>query len=83
MVIDEDLYKKIEKITCTDYEGWLDKEKEQVLVGSDGIIGMLEDLLCEIDYLKERYNDLEKDVQDNYKPISPYEMYGISERDFY
>jgi len=32
--------------------------------------------------LQERYDDLEQDIQENYKPISKYDFYGVSESDF-
>lgn len=75
--IDEDLYKKISKITITNYE------KKGDFVPADSIVPMLEDLLNEIDRLEEKIKDIEKDREDNYKPISSSEMYGISDRDFY
>ena len=44
---------------------------------------MFEDMFCEIDSLEEKIEDMEQDIRDNYKPISPYEMYGVNERDFH
>ena len=72
MVIDEKLYNEIKEITSTDYEGWLDKEKEQVFVTSDNIEGMLEDLICEIQHIQEEFEDYKEFVNENYKQI-PYE----------
>ena len=43
----------------------------------------MEDLLHELDVLQEKYEDLEKDLEDNYKPISYAEQIGYNERDFY
>lgn len=42
----------------------------------------IDDLKCEVEHYKEKFEDLEKDVEDNYKPISVAEQYGISDRDF-
>lgn len=66
--IDEDLYKKIQSITSTDYDAIGD------FIPSESIIPMLEDLLCEIEHQEERYEDLERDLQDNYihRPVSDY-----------
>lgn len=66
--IDEGLYKKIQSITSTDYDAIGD------FIPSESIIPMLEDLLCEIEHLEERYEDLERDLQDNYihRPMSDY-----------
>lgn len=75
--IDSDLYKKIQAITMTDYDAIGD------FIPSESIIPMLEDLLCEIDRLEEKYEDLERNLQDNYRQITPAEMYDISDRDFY
>ncbi|MBP3920802.1 MAG: hypothetical protein J6D28_04480 [Bacilli bacterium] len=74
--IDEDLYKKISNITCTDYE------KKGDFMPADSIIPMLEDLLVEIDHQKEKYEDLERDLEDNHRPISVSEQVGISDKDF-
>lgn len=43
----------------------------------------IEDLEAELEQLKRDYKDLEQDLEDNYKPIDKYELYGVSERDFY
>lgn len=43
----------------------------------------IDELLYEIRYLEEKIEEIEQDRDSNYKPIGPYEMYGISEHDFY
>jgi hypothetical protein len=71
--------KKVEDITCSDYE----------IVGNfipvDMLIGVIEDLLVEIDRLEEEKKDREQDIENNYelKETSLYEEYGISEKDFF
>lgn len=75
--IDEDLYKKIQSITMTDYN------LEGGMLPVDSIEPMLEDLLCEIHNQEERYEDLEQDLRENYEPIPASKLYGIDERDFY
>jgi len=75
--LNEDLYNKIKNITFTDYEALGD------FIPSESIEPMLEDLLLEIDRLQEKYEDLERDLQDNYRAITPAEMYGVSDKDFY
>lgn len=74
--INQDLYKKIQKITITDYEA------EGDFIPSDSIEPMLEDLLIEIDRLEEKIEDMKRDIEDNYRPIPVAEQYGISDRDF-
>jgi hypothetical protein len=41
---------------------------------------MLEDLLAEVDRLEEKYEDFEKDVEDNYRKVPIEEQIGYSER---
>lgn len=53
------------------------------LVSIEDILGCMEDLLFENDRLEERIRDLENDIEYNYKPIDAYEMYGVSEKDFF
>lgn len=75
--LDEDLREQIESVTSTDY----DFEGDMLL--AENIEGMLKDLLYEIYNLQEKYNDLEQDLINNYKPISYVEEIGYSEKDFY
>ncbi len=74
--IDEDLYKRITDITCTNYE------KTGDFIPANSIVPMLKDLLVEIDHQKEKYEDLERNLEDNYRPIPVSEQVGISDRDF-
>lgn len=74
--IEEELKTKIEKITGIDYDF-----KGEYLP-CESITSIFEDLISEIDRLEEKYNDLEKDIEDNYKRISDSELYDISDRDF-
>lgn len=41
-----------------------------------------QELKNEIEEWKEKYSELEEELKENYKPISKYEFYGISECDF-
>jgi len=49
----------------------------------DELLNVVEELDSEIERLKEEIEDIKKDVEDNYKPISHYDEYGISESDFH
>ena len=81
MVINEDNYNLIEKvtdITHTDYGiKWTDAENIKGTLDDYGIQCMLEDLIDEIECQKENYEELRKDLLENYRPIyrNPYE-YG-------
>ncbi len=74
--IDEDLKTKIENITGIDYDF------KGNYLPSESITSIFEDLISEIDRLEEKYSDLEKDLEDNYRPIPLNEQVGISDRDF-
>jgi hypothetical protein len=74
--INEDLYNKIQKITMTNYEA----EGEYIPV--DSIEPMLEDLLYEISGLEEKIQDMERDIEDNFRPVSLKEQYGICEVEY-
>lgn len=82
MKISKELYMRISNLTNTDYEGIVLSD-DLFYVEPEVIESMFEDMFCEIDSLEEKIEDMEQDIKDNYKPISPYEMYGVSERDFY
>lgn len=55
---------------------------KQDIVSVEELIATIEDLDVELDREREKYKDLEQNLQDNYKPIGPYQMYGINEKDF-
>jgi hypothetical protein len=52
------------------------------ILSIEDLLVVLEELYADKERLEEELEDLKQDVRDNYKPISPYEMYGVSERDF-
>lgn len=62
---------------------WIQKCFDRDLVSIEELLGVIEDLGDELEHWKEKYEDLEQDLQDNYKPISHFEEYGISESDFH
>ena len=69
--------KKVSKITYTDYE--IDGQ----YVPIEKFIFMIEDLLIELDRAEEKLEELERDRDENYRPISYAEQVGYNERDFY
>ena len=46
------------------------------------ILEKYDELKADYDNLKEEYENYKQVVKDNYRMISPSEMYGISDRDF-
>ena len=53
------------------------------LISLEELLGIMEDLYYEKERLQEELDHEIQDKQDNYKPLRPYELYGVSERDFY
>lgn len=53
------------------------------LISIEEILLIMEDLYFDKENLEEKVENLEQQIRENYKPISPYEMYGISEREFH
>lgn len=74
MDIDYSLKKDIEKI--------VNYEIEPFEMAEDDVISLLENLVNSYKYLETRLNDLKKDVEDNYKPLTSSELYGVSDKDF-
>lgn len=90
MRIDESNYLVIdraERLLFTEYEKrWFDAENIDGYIDNDTLIDIISDLCDEIELineeLEEEKNKYEEDIRENYKPISPYEFYGVSEHDF-
>lgn len=62
--IDSDLFDKIKNISGSDYEEI--KTDEKILVDNEHIIYMLDDLLNELDYQKERFEEKENQFKTMY-----------------
>lgn len=60
--------KKVNKLTFTDYELLGD------FIPVDSFISIIEDLIYEIDRIEEEFNDFKRDVEDNYRPLTPREL---------
>lgn len=82
MRIDESNYEILEKagkITMSNYleeVNWTDAENVKGFIDSDELLDIIEDLICEIHRLEEKIEDREQDIRDNYRQITPSEMYG-------
>ena len=55
---------------------------EEVVECTELNLRRVEELEDDLKEAKRDYEDLEQDLEDNYKPISLKEMYGVSDRDF-
>lgn len=74
--IDEKILEKITDITNFTY-----KSKGDFIAYED-VISIIEDLVCEYNVLKEKFEDYKENIRDNYRQITPQEMYDIDDRDF-
>lgn len=66
MIINKELANKIKSKTLNEYGI---KIEDKVYLEQNDVLSIIEDLLVEIGNLEERYEDLERDMQDNYKHI--------------
>nr|DAP03727.1 MAG TPA: hypothetical protein [Caudoviricetes sp.] len=65
---DKNILEKVENITKTNYKS------ENGLVNSDEISIIVDDLLGEIDYLRDKIDDLKEDMRDIYKRVTQEEQ---------
>lgn len=63
---------------------FLDSFKEKDIYTWDEIVGIIEDLECELHNKEEELEDFKKELEENYerKKVDYYYEYGISEKDF-
>ncbi len=66
MIINKELANKIKSKTLNEYGI---KIEDKVYLEQNDVLSIIEDLLLEIGNLEEKYEDLERDMQDNYKHI--------------
>lgn len=68
-------------IKTENLNSWVSKYfKNKDLVSIEDLISLIEDLADEAEHWKEKFEDLEEDLRENYKPI-PIDL-GLSDRDF-
>ena len=83
MIIDKELYNTASEITSTDYEEIIYVPGQRYgYISEYACQSIISDLIHEIDVLKEKIEDLERDIDDNYKPIKREEQYEVNYRDF-
>lgn len=46
------------------------------------LFSMIEDLEATLENVKEEKEDMEREIEENYRRITPYEEIGMNERDF-
>lgn len=73
---------ELEKINRASKMTGSDYEIKGNFIPIESMMAAIEDLLIEIDRLEEERKDREQEIEDNYKPYTKEEMYGVSNRDF-
>lgn len=78
--IDKKIFEDVTKITggcdvTTEYDGY-------VYIEDEYIDSLLEDLVTEYHRKEEELEDEIQQRKDFYTPKSPYDVYGVNERDF-
>lgn len=61
----------------------IDKYFNKDLVSVGELVALIEDLDCDIEVLNEQIKDIKQDIEDNYKPISHWEQYGLNPNDYH
>lgn len=57
-------------------------DEDNVFIEDEYVESLLEDLVTEHHVLEEKIDDEKEQREEFYKPLSPYEYLGVSERDF-
>ena len=71
-------------IKVADLNKWISKYfPNKDLITVEDLLGLIEDLDSELENKKIEYDELENDLHENYIQLSPYQIYGVSERDFH
>ena len=66
MIVEEKFLKEIKSKTLNEYGV---KLADKYYLDQNDILSIIEDLLLEIGHLEEKYEDLARDMQDNYRHI--------------
>lgn len=69
-------------IKCDGYNFVKDRAVGDRTLTIEEVITICEELYNEVKNLKEELEDLEADLEENYKPICKLDMFSFSERDF-
>ena len=67
--IDNDILKKVQEATITDYEGVDGK------VTVESLKGMIEDLLIELEHKEDEIKGIVEDRESNYRLLTAHELY--------
>lgn len=70
-------------IKKSDLNDWIAKLFNNEDISVDDLVDKIEDLVFELDSVKEEFEDYKQMIADNYEPRSKYKEYGINEEDFH
>lgn len=83
---DYEILRRAEDMLDTTFD-WQTSDDEMKGVVNEDYYEIIDNLCSEIDRLEEQLNDqkeyYEEQIREHYKPISPYEFYGVNENDFH
>ena len=69
-------------LKTSELNSWIAKHFDKDLISIEELIGVIEDLDSELEDLQYKYDELERDLHDNYKPIPKNEQYEVYDDDF-
>ena len=69
-------------IKCQGFNFVKDRAICDTTLSLEELLSLCEELYSEVDRLTEVIQDLEQDIEDNYKPIDKVEQYGINNNAF-
>ena len=61
----------------------IDCLREKDLWTVEELLDKIADLESDNHSLQEEFYDYKQNIEDNYEPVNPYKLYGISESDFH
>lgn len=70
-----------------DYEKYKEQTVNEIMkrireIIEEEVEATIDDMKWEVEHYKEKFEDLEQDVEDNYKRVSYKEQIGYNEKDF-
>ena len=74
MIMERELYKRISKLTMTDYSGFVLNE-DLFFIEEETIIDMFKDLLCEMESLEERKDDEIQNLEWKIQEMNDHNIY--------
>lgn len=78
----KEVYVNIKDLGECYLKDYLEKEFKKDLISVDELLTLTESLIADVDELKEKFEDLERDVEENYRPIPVNEQYEVYDSDF-